>query len=102
MKRKFIVLNKELEYEYDITVEETDKGIKTTLFKSSSSVWSESAKGEETLSMLNDGNGIKFSHKIGKKLNYNELTELRLLLDFENDIDTELNKDGYKVLEEIE
>jgi hypothetical protein len=100
--KKFIILNKELEYEYDITVEETDNGIKTTLFNSSSSVWSESAKGKEILSMLNDGNGIKFSHKIGKKLNYSELAELRLLLNVENAIDIELNQDGYKILEEFE
>ena len=100
MKRKFIVLNKEREYEYDITVEETDNGIKTTLFNSSSAIWSESVKGKEIISMLNDGNDIKFSHKLGKKLDYAELAELRLLLIFENGIDTELNQDEYKILEE--
>jgi hypothetical protein len=102
MKRKFIILNKEREYEYDITVEETDNGILTTLFNSSSTIWSESVKGKEIISMLNDGNGIKFSYKIGKKLGYAEVAELRLLLNFENSIDTELNKGGYKIIEEIE
>jgi hypothetical protein len=101
MKRKFIVLSKESEYEYDITVEKTDGGVLTTLFRSSSTIWSDSVKGEEILSMLNDGNGVKFNNKIGKKLPYDELSELRLLLNFENSIDFDLNQDGYKILEDL-
>lgn len=100
MKRKFIVLNNESEYEYDIIVEETDNGLLTTLFRSNSSIWSDSVKGNEVISILNNGNGVKFTNKLNKKLDYHELYELRLLLNFENSIDTELNKDGYKFLEE--
>lgn len=100
MKKNFIVLDNEGEHDYDISVEEIDGITKTTLSRSSGYMWSKSVKGEEILSMSNDGNEITFSKKIDKTLNYEELLQLRLLLVFENKSDTELNQDNYRIIED--
>jgi hypothetical protein len=98
MKKNYFVSNVDGEHEYTITIEDTDDGVLTTLYRSKSTVWSESIRGEFILSMLNTGDGVKLNKKF-KKLDYSELFELRLLLNFENKCDTDLNRDSYIVNE---
>ena len=99
MKNKFIVLNTNGDHEYTITTETTDNGVLSTLYRSSSEIWSEIVKNEKILSIINDGNGVELSNKL-KKMNYHELFELRLLLNFENKLNSEINQDKYKIIKE--
>jgi hypothetical protein len=100
MKKNFIVRDNEGEHEYDISVEKIDGVTKTTLSRSTGFMWTKSHKGEEIISMSDNGDEITFNKKIDKTLNYEELSQLRLLLNFENKTDTELNQDNYKIIED--
>ena len=99
-KQIYMVLNHEGVHEYDIVKELTDKGEEITLFRSNNSTWNEQAKGEKILSLVNDGNEIKFDRKF-KSLDYAELFELRLLLNFEQQTDDNPhNREKYRVVED--
>lgn len=98
-KETYMVLDHEGVHEYDIVKELTDEGEKITLFRSNNPIWTEQAKGEKILSLFNDGNEIKFDRKF-KSLDYAELFELRLLLNFEQQTDVNLlNRKKYRIIE---
>jgi hypothetical protein len=98
-KQTYMVLNHEGVHEYDIVKELTDEGDKITLFRSNNPTWTEQAKGEKILSLVNDGNEIKFDRKF-KSLDYSELFELRLLLNFEQQTDVcPINRKKYRIIE---
>ena len=98
-KETYMVLDHEGVHEYDIVKELTDEGEKITLFRSNNPIWTEQAKGEKILSLFNDGNEIKFDRKF-KSLDYAELFELRLLLNFEQQTDVSLlNRKKYRIIE---
>ena len=87
-------------HEYNIVSELTTKGTKITLFRSNGEQWLEAARNEMILSLVNNGDGIKFSKKL-RKLNFGELTELHILLNFEQSTDpNELNREVYRVVED--
>lgn len=98
-KQTYMVIDHEDIHEYDIVKELTDDGEKITLFRSNNPVWTSHARGERLLSLVNDGNGIKFDRKF-KSLDYAELFELRLLLNFEQQTDDNPhNRKKYRVIE---
>ena len=98
--KKFMVFDQENVHEYNIVVEETDKGVEYSLFMSEGEQWNDHAKGELVLSMVNDGNGVTFSKKL-KKLDYTDLFAVRLLLNLENFMDSNpRNREKSKIVEE--
>lgn len=98
-KQKYMVFNHKDEHEYNILKEITDDGEKITLFRSNSSTWTDHSKGEKIMSLIDDGNAIKFDRKF-KSLEYHELFELRLLLNFQNQTDDNPhNREKYRVIE---
>jgi len=99
-KKTFVVLNEDGEHEYDISVKDTDEGTEMTLSLSHSHTWTESSRGEERISLLDDGNGILLSHKV-KRMDYAEAFELMLLLNFNRNFDKELAGLKYRVMEAI-
>ena len=99
-KQTYMVLDHEGVHEYDIVKKSTDKGEEITLFRSNNSTWTEQAKGEKIMSLVNNGDGINFDRKF-KSLDYTELFELRLLLNFEQQIDNNsLNRKKYRIVED--
>lgn len=98
--KKFMVFDQENVHEYNIVVEETDKGVEYSLFMSDGEQWEEHAKGELILSMINNGDGVIFSKKL-KKLDYSDLFAVRLLLNLENFMDENpRNQEKSKIVEE--
>jgi hypothetical protein len=99
-KQIYIVLDHKGVHEYDIVKESTDKGEEITLFRSNNPTWTEQSKGEKIMSLVNNGDGITFDRKF-KSLDYAELFELRLLLNFEQQIDNNsLNRKKYRIVED--
>jgi hypothetical protein len=78
-KKEYIVFDEEGLHEYNVTKEQTDKGIKLSLYHSNGSQWNEHARGELLLTMTDDGNGVSFDRKI-KDVSYSELLHIRILL----------------------
>ena len=97
--KKYIILSKDGLHEYDLTVEDTKKGEKFSLFTSNGEQWNEPHKGKLLLSMTNDGDGIKFDRKL-KVLDYAQLLYIRILVNFEHQNDRNpKNREKYRVIE---
>ncbi len=98
-KKEYMVVDHTGLHDYDLTVVTTDEGDVFSLFLSMGEQWNESVKGKLVLSMINNGNGVKFDRKL-KNLDYSELVYLRILLNFEHMTDAhELNREKYRVIE---
>lgn len=82
MGRHLVINTEENDLEYVIDVIDTNKGTEYVLSRSGSPCWSEHAKHEIVLTLLDDGNGVKINPKIGKELDYAYLSQLQLLLQF--------------------
>lgn len=75
-------------HDYDVTIENIDKGKKITLFRSYGGDWSDDCKGEEIFSLLDTGNGVIFPKKIyTKEVDYSKLAELFVILSIINKTD---------------
>jgi hypothetical protein len=70
--------------EYIITEGDTDDGVMYQLHRSLNETWSEDSKGELLVSLENDGNGFKYKFKPRekKRVDYDEIEWLYLLIDF--------------------
>lgn len=75
-------------HEYDIHVEETDKGTKYSLIRSKAGHWADHAQGETVCAILDDGDGYKLSKHVTKDLGYDTASELFILMSF-------INKQGH-------
>jgi hypothetical protein len=75
-------------HEYDIYVEDTDKGTKYSLVRSQGGHWSDSAKGQTVVAILNTGDGYKLSKHVSRDLQYDTAAELFILMSF-------INKQGF-------
>ncbi len=84
MKIKNYALVNEGNHEYDISVIEKTKSTTYEMRYSESDQWTSHTKGEHILSAIDDGNGIRFTEKISKKMDYDFFTELRLFMEFIN------------------
>lgn len=71
-------------HEYDIHVEDTDRGTKYSLIRSQAGHWSDHAKGQTVVAILNDGDDMILSKHITKKLDYATAAELFILMSFIN------------------
>jgi hypothetical protein len=67
-------------HEYDITVEETERGVLYSLAYSNLPEWS--FPGDLIFSILDDGGDLHISKKLGKKIDYAEMIELKMLFNF--------------------
>ncbi len=100
-KSKYLVLDHEGNHEYDLVV--IDHGstfaVRTIeLYYSNSEQWTSEVRGELVLSMTDNGNGVKFDRKF-KKLGYDEMLEMRILLNFEHKTNSsELDREDHIVL----
>ncbi len=97
--KKFIVIDVDGEYEYDIIVDETDEGTLFSLYLSNGNQWNEHAKGMFCISMLDTGNGVKFNPELSE-MDYSQLNYIRLLTNLEVELDNNpRTKDKYSVIE---
>jgi hypothetical protein len=84
MKNYYVIDTLEQSVEYIITETDTDDGTMYQLYRSMNDTWSEDSKGELLITMINDGNGYKFKYKHAekKRLGYDEIEHLYLLIDY--------------------
>jgi hypothetical protein len=98
-KQTYMVMDPEGLHDYTIVKEEVATGYKLSLYSSSGHQWSEHARNKCLLTMTDDGYGYVF--KPFKKLDYAELSELRILLDFEKAMDDNpKNREKYRIIED--
>lgn len=98
VKRTFHVFEDGV-HEYTITDKPTKKGRVISLFYSEGEQWTSHTRGEFIMKLKVTGDGIKLS-KNTKNLEYDELHEMRLLMNYERETDTnELNKVKSQVYE---
>jgi hypothetical protein len=86
MNKKLYVFEDGL-HEYTIIDKETTKGREISLWYSEAEHWTSHTRGTLILTMLVTGNGVKFS-KSTKSLDYGELHEMRLLMNYERETDS--------------
>lgn len=84
MKNYYVIEQLGQSVEYIITETDTDDGTMYQLYRSLNETWSEDSKGELLVTMINDGNGYKFKYKHAekKRLGYDEIEHLYLLIDY--------------------
>lgn len=82
MKNFYVIEQLNQSVEYIITEAGTNDGIMYQLYRSLNDTWSEDSKGELLVTMINDGNGYKFKYKHAekKRLGYDEIEHLYLLI----------------------
>ena len=79
--KKYVVLS-DGEHEYDIIETYNKKGHRVLkLFYSQASFWNSNIRGTLSLKMVDTGNGVRFSKNV-KSMDYGELAEIRLLINF--------------------
>jgi hypothetical protein len=100
--KKYILLSHEGNHEYNLVVEEIPCGTKLSLFTSNNELWTSHHREQLLLEMIDDGNGVKFSKK-NKKMGYDELEVLRILINFNHKNDKrEINRHGFTVAEHLD
>ena len=87
-------------HEYDITVIKTEESTSYEMRHSNGDQWTEWTKGEHILSATDHGNGIKFTEKIKRSMDYDKFTELRILMDFIDNFDGNISQE-YKTYKQI-
>lgn len=80
--KTYRVLNDNGLHEYDIYVKETKQGTSYELLTSNTETWSDGRRNEKLLSIVNTGDGYKISRSLNKSIDYNEMAELYILLEF--------------------
>lgn len=91
-----MVVDADGKHDYDIYVEKTDKGKEYSIHNSNGSHWLSHARGELVLKMTDTGNGMKFSKKLPKKMEYHEVLALHILLSVERCLDPQIK---YQIIE---
>jgi len=79
--KKYHVFN-ENEHEYDLRVIDTDEGTEYNLYRSHAAHWSEHARGELELQMIDTGNGVIFHPELTKVIDYGKLLSIAILSKF--------------------
>jgi hypothetical protein len=88
-EKKYVVLL-DGQHEYDILDSTNNKGHRILkLFYSLEEFWNVNIRGKMVLKMVDTGNGVRFS-KNAKSLDYGELAEIRLLMNFAKSTDENL------------
>jgi len=80
----FTVFNENDEHDFDIIKRISSKKTTYILKRSINKQWAESARGEEVITIVDDGNGIKLSNVILSKdeLSYCQFLEIYILIRF--------------------
>lgn len=86
--KEFKVFSEENKHEYDIFADDSDDGTKYSLHYSNASHWT--YPGELVLECVDTGNEIKFSEKLGKKIDYSTFGEVIILMNFVRGFDKNL------------
>lgn len=87
-------------HDYNIVVDNNDKGDRFRLYASQGGHWTEQHRGSLILTLVDDGNGVSFDRPL-KKVDYSSLFELKILLNFRDQTDTnELSHQKWKVVED--
>lgn len=89
--------DEEEKYEYDIFVDVTDAGTEYRMYRSSNETWSENHRGELLIQATDDGNDLIFKHAFKKKLDYAEMSELYIFMNFMNQVDQMYKGEIYHV-----
>ncbi len=69
-------------YEYDISVIQTDESTSFEMRYSQSEQWTSHTRGEHIMSATDHGDGIKFTQKFKKSFDYDFFCELKIFTDF--------------------
>ena len=79
-------------HEYDIVEHVNGEGHEiVTLYRSNDPIWSESARGEKVLTIIDTGNGVIFPKKeFTNEVGYDKYAELYILMSFVNKAKTNL------------
>jgi hypothetical protein len=82
MKNYYVIETLGQSVEYIITEADTDDGVMYQLHRSLNETWSEDCQGEVLVTMIDDGNGYKFKwkQKEKKRLGYDEIEHLYILI----------------------
>jgi len=99
MTKTYMVIDHEGEHEYNIVVKKTKKdNTKYSIYRSKSANWHQ--PGEFIMSITSTDDGIKFNTPI-KSLAWDDLECLRLLINFDREIDDNpMNKIKHKIIED--
>lgn len=87
MKKTFIIMDTAGEgysHDYDVTVENTDKGTEYTMYYSRNHYWNEDVRGEKIMTVIDTGDGYIVNPKFCKEMDYAEMAELFAMLSFIN------------------
>lgn len=82
MKTENYAILSQGKHEYDIRVIKTDESTSYEMRYSNGDQWTPHTKGEHIISATDHGNGIKFTEKIKRSMDYDVFTELRILMNF--------------------
>lgn len=74
------VISSEGTHEYNIIIESGDRYVNFKLYRSNSSIFTK--PGEFLLSLVDDENGVVLNDYLDKTLGYDEITNVKVLLDF--------------------
>lgn len=97
--QKYLVLNDKEEVEYMLLEAETPEGYpEFSLFRSNGAEWNDESKGTLVTSVINTGDQLKFDHRYGKNIGYDEFLELLIILKFIKHIDDLSTNDSYKIV----
>lgn len=97
LTKHFIVLDNKNNHEYDVFVEDKKNKRVFSIYTSDNETWNASHRKEHLLTMTNNGNGIKFDRKI-KKIGYDELEYLKILISVEDKLTKEELKCKYTII----
>jgi hypothetical protein len=100
MKTKNYALMSEGKHDYDITVIKTLGVTSYEMRYSEGDQWTSHTKGEHILSATDHGNGVLFTKKIKRDMDYSFFTELRLFMEFINSIEGNISNE-FKTYEQI-
>jgi len=100
MKTENFAILADGKHEYDITVHKTTESTSYEMSYSNADQWSECTKGEHILSATDNGNGIQFTEKIKRSMDYDNFTELRIMMEFIQNYDGNISAD-YKTYKQI-
>jgi len=71
-------------HEYDIRVQETNRGTKYSLVRSQAGHWSDCVKGHTVCAVIDDGDGFKLSKHVTRYMDYAIMAEIFILMSFIN------------------
>jgi len=82
MEKHYLVCQDTDNLEFVLTVEDTDQGTLYQLNHSKADCWTDIAKGKFCCSIIDTGNGLIVSPKLGKNLDYDDFQYLHILMKF--------------------